>query len=94
METLREAHGWDGVLVVGKDACRYCAMVRELFSENGVEHRYFNLSEHCADQEAMRTFVRSLETGSQTVPQVFVNGVYVGGYTDCKDLLEDGLFPL
>ncbi len=41
------------------------------------------------DQAAMREFVE-VTNGARTVPQIFVEGKLIGGFTDLVDLHMDG----
>ncbi len=61
--------------------CPYCTRAAELLRRKGAAFREVDVS---SDPE---TRARLLEqTGSGTVPQIFINGVSVGGYDDIASL--------
>jgi len=61
-----------------------------LLKKKGVDFREVDVSN---DNEARERLLR--ETGSRTVPQIFINGVSVGGFDDIASLDRRGaLDPL
>ena len=63
----------DEVLLVGRDGCPHCARARELLQQAGFEYVEWQPDPH--DR------IRALGalTGRHTVPQIFLNGRYIGG---------------
>jgi cysteine synthase A len=78
--------------------CEFCWSAKKAFAEYGIEFRGVDL-DSVAYQEAnrggrMREVLRH-RTGSQTLPQIFVGGEFVGGATEVFDRLKTGeLGPL
>lgn len=60
--------------VITRDGCEYCDKVKDLFSEQGINATEFNGDEI----PSFRLFLRA--SGLRTFPQVFHNGVHIGGY--------------
>ena len=68
--------------------CSYCRGLKELLDNSGVDY-----TEHCIDadesgvakQEALTTL-----SGCFTVPQLFVDGNFVGGFTEAKNAWKAG----
>lgn len=66
--------------------CPYCDMAKRLFTDLGVEFEQIDVTE---DMEAREELVRRTG-GRRTVPQIFIKGEPVGGYTDVRELQRTG----
>jgi glutaredoxin/RimJ/RimL family protein N-acetyltransferase len=65
--------------IYGADYCPYCRSAKQLMEENGVEYEYIDLEKNDVDlSEVVGKDVR-------TIPQIFLNGKYIGGYDDLKN---------
>ena len=70
--------------------CPYCMRAAVLLKGKGVNFREIDVSN---DPQTRARLLR--ETGSHTVPQIFINGASVGGYDDIATLDRRGaLDPL
>ena len=70
--------------------CPYCMRAAMLLKGKGVDFREIDVSN---DPDTRERLVR--ETGAHTVPQIFINGVSVGGFDDIASLDRRGaLDPL
>jgi glutaredoxin 3 len=70
--------------------CPYCRAAERLLSAKGAE---FTLYDVTHDTDKRHWLVET--TGQTTVPQVFINGQAVGGFTDIQALDRRGeLMPL
>lgn len=70
--------------------CPYCMRAAVLLKGKGVAFEEIDVSN---DPETRERLLR--ETGSHTVPQIFINGASVGGYDDIASLDRRGaLDPL
>lgn len=65
--------------------CPYCIAARRLLQERGIRFESVDVS---GDTEA-RAWLRKA-TGQRTVPQVFIHGESVGGYTELAALDATG----
>jgi glutaredoxin 3 len=61
--------------------CPYCTRAAELLKRKGAVFREIDVSNDPETRERLLT-----ETGSHTVPQIFINGVAVGGFDDISAL--------
>lgn len=65
--------------------CPYCDMAERLFTQLGVEVEKIDVT-HDADKR--KELVAS--TGQRTVPQIFIDGKPIGGYSDARALHAKG----
>ncbi len=66
--------------------CPYCDMAKRLFDSLGVEYEQIDVTE---DPETRAELVQRTG-GKRTVPQIFINDVPVGGFTDIQALQRSG----
>lgn len=79
------------VELVSKKNCRYCDYAKDLLWSHGVRFRETNLTDLYGDDvPQMKKHLRKLKTGSETVPQIFVDGVYQGGYSEFARKVRGG----
>ena len=65
--------------------CGYCTAALRLLKQKGVEFKEIDAT---GKPEIRRWLVEA--TGRSTVPQIFIGGTPIGGYTDLRDLDEAG----
>ncbi len=65
--------------------CKYCALAKQIFSEYGVTPNEIVVD---ADPAKMPELVSEMveRTGKRSVPQIFIEERYVGGYEDLQAL--------
>ena len=71
------------VKVYGKQGCSFCEKAKTLCELYELEYEYIDCT---FDEEALDFLI---ESGFRTVPQVFIDGEYVGGYTDLYERLTN-----
>jgi len=64
-----------------KKSCAYCAQAKQLLQRKGLAYEEIDLGSD-PDIEANLT----AQTGFRTVPQIFINERFVGGFTDLAKL--------
>jgi glutaredoxin 3 len=70
--------------------CPYCAAAKRLLQQKGAAFVEVDVD----DRRELRSWLASA-SGQRTVPQVFINGQSVGGFSDLTALDQDGeLDPL
>lgn len=74
------------VIIYRTNYCYYCDMAKRLFDELGVEYEQIDVTD---DAEARQRMVE-LSGGKRTVPQIFIDGTPVGGFTDLQALHRSG----
>lgn len=74
--------GHMGTTIYGKDDCPYCEMTKEEFLMRGIEFEFINI------KELGKTAAEVTGRNVKTVPQIYYNGEYVGGYEEIMAVLE------
>jgi glutaredoxin 3 len=70
--------------------CPYCSWAQQLLDGKGVSYKLINVNE----DTALRTEMED-RSGRNTVPQIFIGDVHVGGFDDLSALDRQGeLDPL
>jgi glutaredoxin 3 len=69
--------------------CPYCARAKQLLQSKGVSFTEIDVD----GRQDLRGWLLSA-TGQRTVPQVFVNGQPLGGFSDIDALDEEGRLDL
>lgn len=75
----------EGTYVIGHftyPKCPSCEQAKELLQEKGIQYMFIQ-----ADKKLFGKVLKV--TKSTTVPQIFMDGQYVGGYDDLKEYLEE-----
>ncbi|MGV6826934.1 MAG: glutathione peroxidase [bacterium] len=70
------------ISMITKPGCPYCARAKAMLAERGMSYDEITLG-----HDATLTSVRAI-TGKETVPQVFIDGHYVGGSDDLESYLQ------
>jgi glutaredoxin 3 len=70
-------------IVWSNEGCTYCEQAKQLLASKGIEYEERNLAEGWSVQQ-----LHEVVPGARTVPQIFVDDKYVGGYTQLVELLK------
>ena len=76
---------YKGTVIYGKDDCPFCEMAKEEFLMRGIEFEFINL------KEIGKTAAEVTGRDVKTVPQIYYNGQYVGGYEELMAMLQNGI---
>jgi glutaredoxin 3 len=74
-----------GIVVYTTEPCAFCARVKGLLSARGLEFAEINLSRDPAGRVELAQM-----TGMLTFPQVVIDGVLLGGFTEVQAAAESG----
>lgn len=77
------------IVIYTKDWCGYCRAAKQLLQQLGLAFEEVDVT---SDVAAYKHMVQ-LADGRSTVPQIFVDGVGLGGYTDLARLVSEKKFP-
>lgn len=69
-------------ILYGKKDCPFCQMAREELSLRGIQYEYVDL------QEIGKTAAEVTGRQVKTVPQIYIEGNYIGGYEDLMEFLD------
>jgi glutaredoxin len=64
--------------VYGSSECGYCRRAKSLLKAKGIEYHEFIVGEDISGEELSK----KIGEPALTVPQIFLDGEYIGGYTD------------
>ncbi len=73
------------VLIYTKDYCPYCDRAKDFFKGRGVAYDEVNIQNDPAGYNALKA-----RTHHMTVPQIFIDDNFVGGYTDLIAKVKQG----
>jgi len=65
------------VIVYSTSSCPFCIMAKRLFDAKGVSYQTIDVGRDAALWAEMEA-----KTGRNTVPQVFIGAVHIGGFDD------------
>ena len=74
------------VKIYTTDWCGYCSAALRMLRAKGVDFEQIDVG---GDQKTRRWLVEA--TGRTTVPQIFIDGEPIGGFTDMRALDEQGV---
>ena len=63
--------------------CHFCEMAKNLLKQKGIEYEERNLAKEWKIQQLLEAV-----PGARSVPQIFVDDKYVGGYDELVDHLK------
>ena len=73
------------VEIYTKDYCPYCKRAKHLLDRKGVDYVEYDVTHDVEGQQAMIE-----RSGGRTVPQIFIDGVPVGGSDDLQAAEQSG----
>ncbi|MBM3467948.1 MAG: glutaredoxin 3 [Alphaproteobacteria bacterium] len=74
------------VIIYTTPVCPYCLRAKDLFNKLGITYSTIDVSKDAVVRQKM--VERS--GNRQTVPQIFINDVHIGGYDDLYALYKAG----
>jgi cysteine synthase A len=81
------------VVLFALEWCEFCWSIRKLFAKCGIPHRSVDLDSVEYQEGNRGGMIRSelrARTASETIPQVFVGGEFIGGCTEVFDAFKEG----
>ena len=73
------------IRIYTKSYCSFCYAAKNLLSKRGLEFEEIPVSGDASAEQQMREL-----SGRTTVPQVFIDGTSIGGYTELVEMDMDG----
>jgi glutaredoxin 3 len=65
--------------------CPFCVRAKDLLKRKGIEFEEINLDGKDAETTALQN-----RTGMRTIPQIFINDAFIGGFTELAALDSKG----
>lgn len=66
-------------IIWSRENCSYCVMAEELLKQRGAEIEIRKIDEGWTREQLLESV-----PNARSVPQIFLDGQYVGGYTELK----------
>lgn len=86
MPDFPQPHEFEAAVVVYLTPwCPYCQMARRLLDARGIAYEFVDVSRN----DPARTWLRKA-SGQDTVPQIFIRGKSIGGYSELAALDRSG----
>lgn len=81
------------IIVYGKPGCSFCQQAKALSTSLGLEYNYIEIDvgqpKNLDDEYISRENFMMLFPEAKTVPQILVDDVHVGGYTEFKQYIKE-----
>lgn len=75
-------------VVYSKQVCPFCVTAKEILSSKGVEIEEIKVGEDISKEEFIDTVSEMAGQEVSTVPQIFIDGEYIGGCDDLEAKVE------
>ena len=70
-------------IVWSKDACPYCVRAKQLLESENIEYEERAIGQKWSKQDLLE-----MVPSARTVPQIFIDNIYIGGYTELVEHLS------
>jgi glutaredoxin len=70
-------------VVWSKDACPFCVQAKALLEARGIEYEERNVSKNWTREQLLEAVPTA-----RTLPQIFLDGQHIGGFTDLRSHLR------
>jgi glutaredoxin len=70
-------------VVWSKDACPFCVQAKALLEARGIEYEERNVSKDWTREQLLEAV-----PNARTLPQIFLDEVHIGGFTDLRSHLQ------
>lgn len=72
------------ILLYSRENCFYCKLAKQLLDSKNLKYEHIDISNNVDLHSKMID-----QTGQRTVPYVFIDGEFIGGYTELKKHLAN-----
>jgi glutaredoxin 3 len=73
------------VILYSADWCPFCVRAKRLLEEKKIDFKEVNVDEHPNLRQEI-----TAKTGHKTIPQIFINDQFIGGFSELSALNERG----
>ena len=81
-----EMRAMKDVVIYSTDYCPYCRQAERFLTDKGVAFKSVDVT----NDDSMREKLVEMSGGRRTVPQIFIGGEAIGGYSDMIALHQKG----
>lgn len=74
------------IIIFGKDTCSFCIKSKTLLDKNNIEYKYILMNE--VSNYYQTNYLNKVPNTYKTVPQIFIDKKFIGGYTDLEELIN------
>lgn len=67
------------------NSCPYCIKAKTFFKRNNLKYEEFDLTNNFTEINRLKD-----ETGHRTVPLIFIDNNFIGGYIDMMEKIDNG----
>ncbi len=78
------------ITIYTKDWCGYCHAAKSLLKQLNMPFKEIDVTRDHAKYDEML----KISSGRTSVPQIFIDGVGIGGYTDLSRLVRENKLPI
>lgn len=71
-------------VIWSKNSCPFCDQAKNLLKSKGIEFEERNIEKEWTKDQLLEAVPTA-----RTLPQIFINGKLIGGFTDLKQYLEE-----
>ncbi|MBL4832218.1 MAG: glutaredoxin [Aliivibrio sp.] len=75
-------------LIITQPNCPYCVRAKALLDDRGTDYTSLSLGTDLAKEDMVEYVETVANVRVNTVPQIFLDGVYIGGHDDLVAFLE------
>ena len=72
------------VEIYSKENCTYCVMAMNFFDSNGISYKVYS-----ADNPDIFKEMLERNPSARSVPQIFIDDILIGGYTDLVEKFSE-----
>ena len=76
-------------VVYSKPMCTYCDKAKHLLKTSGIEYKEMLIGRDLSRETLLEEFAANGMPQPRSVPQIILNGKYVGGYNELVKYIED-----
>ena len=73
------------VVLYSADWCPFCVRAKRLLESKGISFEEINVDQHPGERQRIME-----KTGMRTIPQIFINDEFIGGYTELAAIDSSG----
>lgn len=73
------------IKIVTKDACSYCAAAKSLLQTKQLDYEEIHVTNQAEQARELLS-----KSSQRTMPQVFIDGESIGGFTELNQLVKSG----